>query len=74
MNKELIKLKGKKILPPPWMAYPELGRYDLGWRMGCGESYIDEWGKWYRSLDELAKKEYQELFSEPITWKGTYLC
>ncbi len=67
---QLKKLKGKKILPPPWIAYPEIERYAIGWRMGCGESYIDEWGEWYISLDDLARKEYQELFPEPITWQG----
>lgn len=67
---QLKKLKGKKILPPPWIAHPDMERYSIEWRMGGGESYIEEWGKWYKSLDELEQKEYQELFPEPITWLG----
>lgn len=63
-------LKNKKIMAPPWIAYPKIERYSIGWRMGYGEGYIDEWGKWYGSLDEKEKKEYQTLFPEPITWKG----
>lgn len=41
---QLKKLKGKKILPPPWIAHPDMERYSIEWRMG-GESYIEEWGK-----------------------------
>lgn len=62
--------KMEKLLPPPWIAYPKIERYSIGWRMGYGESYIDEWDKWYSSLDEKEKKEYQTLFPEPVTWKG----
>ena len=64
---QLKKLKGKKILPPPWIAHPDMERYSIERRMGGGESYIEEWGKWYKSLDELEQREYQELFPEPIT-------
>lgn len=33
-------LKDKKLMPPPWLAYPEIERYSIGWRMGYGEDYI----------------------------------
>ncbi len=33
-------LKDKKLLPPPWIAYPHIERYSIGWRMGYGEDYI----------------------------------
>ncbi len=29
-----------KILLPPWLAYPEIDRHSIGWRMGYGEDYI----------------------------------
>ena len=63
-------LKDKKLLPPPWIAYPYIERYSIGWRMGTGESYIMKWGEWYDSLDAKEQQEYQLLFPEPITWKG----
>ena len=59
-----------KFLPPPWIAYPEMERYSIGWRMGYGEYYIIRWGAWFRALTETEKKTYQELFPEPVTWKG----
>ena len=64
-------LKDKKLLPPPWIAYPHIERYSIGWRMGYGEAYIiDKWGKWYDALSEKEQKEYRDLFPEPITWIG----
>ena len=29
-----MSLNHKKLLPPPWLAYPEIERYSIGWRMG----------------------------------------
>lgn len=66
-------LKSKEIMPPPWIAYPEIERGSIGWRMGYGEDYLMKWGSWFDALDEKEQKEYQELFSEPVTWKG-YWC
>ena len=58
------------IMSPPWIAFPEMERYSIGWRMGYGEAYIDKWGAWFDSLAEEEVKAYQELFPEPVTWKG----
>lgn len=63
-------LEDKRTLPPPWIAYPEIERYSIGWRMGYGESYIDRWGAWLYNLAENEREKYQELFPEPVTWKG----
>lgn len=70
MEHKLNKLKDKKFLPPPWIAYPEIERYSIGWRMGYGEGYIGEWGTWYDTLDSKEKNEYHTLFPEPVTWNG----
>ncbi len=61
---------GKKVLPPPWLAFPEIQRYSIGWRMGYGESYIFAFGEWYDALSSEEREEYQGLFPEPQTWKG----
>lgn len=63
-------LLNKPVMPPPWIAFPEIERYSIGWRMGYGESYMDKWGAWFDSLIEDDVKAYQELFPEPVTWKG----
>jgi hypothetical protein len=41
-----MALQDKKIMPPPWMAFPEIERYSIGWRMGYGEDYIDRFDDW----------------------------
>lgn len=63
-------LKDRCIMPPPWIAFPEIDRYSIGWRMGYGESYIGKWGAWFDSLTKEDVKAYQELFPEPVTWEG----
>ena len=63
-------LKEKKIMSPPWIAYPKIERYSIGWRMGYGEDYICRWAPWFDGLTEEEQKTYQELFPEPLTWKG----
>lgn len=60
------------ILLPPWLAYPYIERYSIGWRMGAGEDYILRWAEWYDTLGEEGQTEYQKLFPEPLTWKGYF--
>lgn len=45
-----MALKNKKIMPPPWLAYREIERYSIGWRMGYGEDYICRFNDWLNSL------------------------
>ena len=63
-------LNNRPILPPPWIACPEIERYSIGWRMGYGEDYICKWSTWYHTLSEEEQNIYQNLFPEPVTWKG----
>lgn len=63
-------LQDKKIMPPLWLAYPEIDRYSIGWRMGYGESYKDRFFEWFDALSDEEKKEYEALFPEPLVWKG----
>ena len=65
-----MQLKDKKIMPPLWLAFPEIERHSIGWRMGYGEGYRYRLGDWMKALSEEERKEYQELFPEPVTWKG----
>ena len=65
-----MELKDKKIMPPLWLAFPEIERYSIGWRMGYGEQYRYRLGDWMKTLSKEERREYQELFPEPVTWKG----
>ena len=57
-----MTLRDKKIMPPLWLAYPEIERYSIGWRMGYGEDYLFRFGRW---LDALSSEEQAELRGGP---------
>ena len=65
-----MALQDKKIMPPPWLAFPEIERYSIGWRMGYGEDYIYRFGDWLNTLSPEERTEYRTLFPELVTWKG----
>lgn len=65
-----MKQENQNILLPPWLAYPEIERYSIGWRMGGGEDYMGKWDRWYQKLPDKKSEEYRRLFPEPPTWKG----
>ncbi len=35
----------KNPMAPPWLIYPNISRYSIGWRMGYGEDYICTFGE-----------------------------
>jgi len=53
----------------PWKKYPELERGSIGWRMGYGETYMNEWVDWFYAL---SRKEQVAHFKEatplPMEW------
>jgi N-glycosidase YbiA len=57
-------------LPPPWLKYPDIGRYSIGWRMGSGEDYIGTWGSWFCGLSREGQRRYQETFQPAGEWVG----
>ncbi len=63
-------LEGKKIMPPPWLAYPHIERGSIGWRMGYGEGYMCRFCGWLNGLSQEEREEYRNLFPEPVTWSG----
>lgn len=66
-------LERGKIMPPPWIALPDIERGSMHWRMGQGEWYIlEKYMPWYRELSEEDKAEYHRLFPEPISWRGYF--
>ena len=55
IEQELI---GREDLLPPWIKYPGMPRFSIGWRMGNGESYNDMWNEWIQHLDQGQKIAY----------------
>ncbi len=46
-------LNEQEQLDPPWVRFPGMSRYAMGWRMGEAEHYLKMWRRWAesRSLD-----------------------
>ena len=65
-----MSLQNKTLMPPPWLAYRHIECCSIGWRMGYGEYYLDQFLEWFDSLSNKEQAEYRTLFPEPLTWKG----
>lgn len=65
-----MSLQNKTLMPPPWLAYRHIECCSIGWRMGYGEYYLDQFLAWLNSLSNEEQSEYRNLFPEPLTWKG----
>lgn len=59
-------------MEPLWAFLPEVSRYSMGWRMGRGEDYAQEWWLWFESISSEQKSCYIAKHPEPITWAGFY--
>lgn len=62
----------KKPMPPLWIMYPHISCYSIGWRMGYGEGYKDDFWKWFESLTDNEQNMYKEMFPEPKLWRMVY--
>jgi ribA/ribD-fused uncharacterized protein len=62
----------QKWMAPPWIRYPGIPMFSIGWRMGYGEAYIKEFSNYQHDLSEKLQKEYRLLFPAPITWQRYY--
>ena len=58
----------KKGMAPLWLMYPHIPNGSIGWRMGYGESYGDEFYRWFHTLSREEKEEYNRKFPEPVCW------
>ena len=58
----------EKFMAPPWLKYPQLFYGCIGWRMGYGESYMEEYLNWFDGLDDDRRKEFEEKFPKPVSW------
>ena len=61
-------------LLPPWLAFPDLPRFSIGWRKRPPESHFTEWTSWYVALQEDARRSYRRRYRAPWPlWTGSYL-
>ena len=58
----------KNVMPPPWIKYPALSEFSLGWRMGAAEDYKFKFWQWFERLDEAVQRAYARAFPYPCFW------
>lgn len=59
-------------MPPIWIMYPHISQFSIGWRMGYGEDYKYKLFDWKESLTDSERKQYEEMFPAPKTWREYY--
>ena len=52
--------------------YPHISCGSIGWRMGYGEGYMDDFGEWFDRLSRAEQTQYAALFPSPVTWLDYY--
>ena len=57
---------------PPWIAFPDMPRGSLGWRMGDGEEFWSQFDHWYCRLQPTHRDRYAVQYPEPEGWAGFY--
>lgn len=55
-------LRGWKL--PPWLQFPEIARGSIGWRMGYGEAYLDEFHVWLAGLDPDERRRFKQVYGD----------
>ena len=54
---------------PPWIKYPSIPCYSIGWRMGAGEHYMLKWFNWISDKDNNARIDYFKKYRPlPFSW------
>ena len=60
------------LMVPPWVMYPAMPRASIGWRMGYGEEYWDDFRVWWLTQTAEVHSRVQTKYAEPPDWSGFY--
>ncbi len=61
------------IMVPPWVKYPNLSRESMGWRMGQGETYMDEFRAWFYGKNSRQQRvKIMNIYPATDNWEGFY--
>ena len=60
------------LMAPPWIKNPAMPRASIGWRMGYGEEYWDEFRVWWLAQTAEVRVRVQTNYPEPPGWSGFY--
>jgi len=57
---------------PPWEQEPDTPRDSIGWVMGSGAEYRQQFKSWFTGLDSSARDDFMRVHPEPEGWRGFY--
>jgi hypothetical protein len=60
------------LMVPPWIKYPDILRASIGWRMGEGEGYWDDFRAWWEQQPVEVQAQVKTAYPEPSGWSGFY--
>lgn len=53
---------------PPWINFPNLPRASSGWRMGQGETYLQDFDIWLTRQPRSVRLALQTKYPAPPAW------
>jgi hypothetical protein len=56
----------------PWTVFSEIPASSIGWRMGPGEDYYDQFYRWYSNLPAREQDDYALRNPVPTDWVDLY--
>jgi hypothetical protein len=59
-------------MEPPWQKYPDIPAGSIGWRMGGGEEYYDQFYRWFSGLTPDEQEAYASANEPPAGWRKLY--
>lgn len=59
-------------MDPPWRKYPDIPAGSIGWRMGSGEEYYNEFYRWFSGLSGAEQAAYSLANKPPSGWHNLY--
>lgn len=60
------------LMVPPWVKFPAIPRASIGWRMGEGEGYWDDFREWWEQQAPAVRQRVCRAYPEPAGWAGFY--
>jgi hypothetical protein len=59
-------------MEPPWVKHPDIPDGSVGWRMGDGEDYYNQFYRWFSSLPAAQQDEFARTNKPPSEWRDLY--
>lgn len=56
------------VMPPPWVTYPGMSRFALGWRVDPYARYLGLWRKWSRRESRDWLTYFKSFEPIPHSW------